>query len=318
MATTTSVSSRSNLGPLTTTFIPPSACSQKVIRCTGCFKAFLGQSCSSQSTRVVPSDDAHCWPTATSYPNNNPPFRGLGFYSPGLLCPSGYTSACTATFGSTSTVANAGPVAGQFQFALLQGETAVGCCPTGFTCTQVLSPPGQTCQSMVNSGTVAVGSCKEGAGITVIETSVPNESALSILAPLIQINWQSSDLPASTTTKTPASSSATASTLSAAASTKGLSTAAIVGITIGSVVVLLVILTAGICIRTRKTRQTTQHLSSRPVAAGVAADAKGSLGELESNNIAYELPVQIPLRELEAENRSVDVADRKSSNAASA
>lgn len=50
------------------------------------------------------------------------PFRGWGFYSPGLVCPHGYTSACTATAG--------GDAQWPVQFEMLEGETAVGCCPT--------------------------------------------------------------------------------------------------------------------------------------------------------------------------------------------
>lgn len=49
-----------------------------------------------------------------------------GFYSPGLYCPSGYTGVCSATAGGSSDW----PV----EYSMLQGETALGCCPT-YVCT---------------------------------------------------------------------------------------------------------------------------------------------------------------------------------------
>lgn len=68
-------------------------------------------------------DNQACWPGTTAgaaYPDT--PFSGWGFYSPGLACPAGHSSACTATASREADW----PV----QFALEAGETAVGCCPT--------------------------------------------------------------------------------------------------------------------------------------------------------------------------------------------
>lgn len=68
-------------------------------------------------------DNQACWPGTTAgaaYPDT--PFSGWGFYSPGLVCPAGHSSACTATAS--------GEADWPVQFALEAGETAVGCCPT--------------------------------------------------------------------------------------------------------------------------------------------------------------------------------------------
>lgn len=113
-------SPRTNLGPLTTTFTPPPACTINVAGCATCAVAYQGQEC---LTSIGAADATTCWPpTSAGASSVSPPFLGRGFYSPGLICPSGYTSACSATAGGSS----AWPV----EYPLNYGETAVGCCPT--------------------------------------------------------------------------------------------------------------------------------------------------------------------------------------------
>ncbi|KAL2159379.1 hypothetical protein VTH06DRAFT_2383 [Thermothelomyces fergusii] len=155
-----------NLGPLTTTFTPPPACTVAVAerrnRLADFFGvggdrdiAFLAQECS----RGKPHDATSCWPaTSKGVEEKEAPLYGWGFYSPGLHCPVGYATACSATGGSEG--GSDWPV----QFKLRDGETAVGCCPSGYGCANI---NGQT-----------------------------------LLAPMIQLNWQSSDRPASTTSST--------------------------------------------------------------------------------------------------------------------
>lgn len=144
---------RTILGPLTTIFTPPTSCGNLCFSSVGTkyMTGWRGQSClstflngmvsfgplkseiapkspSPPSTRakvllIVQVDATQCWPPTTagaSYPSL--PFYGRGFYSPGLVCPHGYTSACTATANALADW----PV----QFEMLEGETAVGCCPT--------------------------------------------------------------------------------------------------------------------------------------------------------------------------------------------
>lgn len=120
-----------NLGPLTTTFTPPPACTVAVGAATGGIGgwlglggqedvAYLGQACSWGKAY----DDTGCWPETTAgVEETKAPLYGWGFYSPGLHCPVGYATACSATGGSGG--GSEWPV----QFKLRAGETAVGCCP---------------------------------------------------------------------------------------------------------------------------------------------------------------------------------------------
>ena len=109
------------LGPLTETFTPPATCTTTA-GCSSCIAtaAWLGQDC---AANLNAEDAASCWPPRQGAPATPPqPFAGWGFYSPGYVCPMGYTAACSATSGG-----NKGwPV----QFILASSETAIGCCPT--------------------------------------------------------------------------------------------------------------------------------------------------------------------------------------------
>ena len=111
--------SRSILGPLTATFTQPAPCTVPAIVDGGPSNiAFLAQGCSGATIQ----DAATCWPAITiEFPSA--PFEGLGAYSPGLVCPSGYATACSAVYSS-------GGNQNLFQFALQASETAAGCCPT--------------------------------------------------------------------------------------------------------------------------------------------------------------------------------------------
>ena len=125
------IMSRTIIGPLKSTFTPPPACSILVAQCATCTNAWQGQSCYSiDSSDEGAEDQASCWPSAT-VTTPPAPLAGWGFYSPGLNCPVGYTSACTAISqaqGSSSSVSLITPFV--FQYSLNAGETAVGCCPT--------------------------------------------------------------------------------------------------------------------------------------------------------------------------------------------
>lgn len=121
---------RPNLGPLTTTFTAPKRCAKAVLAPTapplppppppgGRGGARLAQTCYKDHAM----DDAACWPS----PNKGAAtpaaaaLGGWGVYTPGLVCPDSYTTACSATAGVKGGF--------DFQFGLEAGETAVGCCP---------------------------------------------------------------------------------------------------------------------------------------------------------------------------------------------
>ncbi|KAK1752714.1 proline-rich receptor-like protein kinase PERK2 [Echria macrotheca] len=189
-----------NLGPLTTTFTPPPACTVAVgavdggllgiglIGASTLNVASLGQTCS----KGKGVDATSCWPPTSS---GAPPKSagGWGFYSPGVQCPVGYATACMATGGSGG--GSEWPV----QFKLLAGETAAGCCPSGYACANI---NGQTCTMIATSTTVPTVTCdgsKSGDfGFQTVPDAKASITAFSLFAPMIQINWQSSDLPATT------------------------------------------------------------------------------------------------------------------------
>ena len=128
------------LGPLPTIFTPPPACATAVgfidSGPLGLGKliggpsisniAFLGQTCS----RGKAIDATSCWPpVASGVSAKSASLEGWGFYSPGVHCPAGYATACSATGGG-------GKAGWDMQFQLQDGETAVGCCPR---CVSMLS-----------------------------------------------------------------------------------------------------------------------------------------------------------------------------------
>jgi len=109
-----------NLGPLTTTFTQPPACTVAVADGKDP-SAWLAQSCDGLKGAV---DVTTCWPpTSKGAPSTTDALHGWGYYSPGIACPAGHASACSATGGASG--GSGWPV----QFKLLDGETAVGCCP---------------------------------------------------------------------------------------------------------------------------------------------------------------------------------------------
>lgn len=181
---------RINLGPLTTVFSAPAACSTAIMENNKL--GWRNQLCVDDGKSIT--DNKECWPGTRR-----------GFHSPGLYCPEGYTSACTASAvgGVTSTGWKA-------QYALEDGETAIGCCPTGYRCGD-LGSQGQTC--LLRWGTTSMeqptAKCKSGQ-LTDFGTMTFPGSNPQIYAGMIQINWKASDRDESaTTTTTSAKSSIT-------------------------------------------------------------------------------------------------------------
>ncbi|KAF2650022.1 hypothetical protein K491DRAFT_609654, partial [Lophiostoma macrostomum CBS 122681] len=245
--------SRSNLGPLTTTFIPPSQCSRVFLACPTCDSAWQGLSCDSQG---APQDDTACWPTATSYPvQSQAALSGFGFYSPGLICPTGYSSACSAVSTrpnepAPTAIVTSAPMNGSFQFPMVEGETAVGCCPTGYTCAQYPGHGWQTCHQVATSTMLKAVTCGSGRGLGVNGLNIPTTagaktiSKMDMWAPLVQINWQSTDREPRSINKaapspTPTVAWVNATTSATQASLHPLSTSAITGISVSSVLLIL-------------------------------------------------------------------------------
>ncbi|OGM48666.1 hypothetical protein ABOM_002009 [Aspergillus bombycis] len=114
-------------------------------------------------------------------------------------------TACSATGGSNDGF--------KFQYSLNDGETAVGCCPSGYSCGHDGQDQYQTCQSVYVTGSFPVVQCKSGSSngytyqtVPATVTATTSESvtvthtisAYTVRAPMIQINHMATDLPTST------------------------------------------------------------------------------------------------------------------------
>ncbi|KAI1437956.1 hypothetical protein GGR50DRAFT_570486 [Xylaria sp. CBS 124048] len=184
---------RTNLGPLTTdTFTYK--CTEVIQRCSTCDVGWAAQTC----IRGVVSDNTDCWPPrAANVPPTGGPLLEWGVYSPGIVCPGGYTSAASGIYG--------GPSDFHFQYPMSVGESAIGCCPQGGF-SPIHDPNGyQTCVQFLPTTSFLVGSCGlDGAAYTPFSLGGMLDSkqytSFSVSAPLIQLVHQASDLPTSTTT----------------------------------------------------------------------------------------------------------------------
>ncbi|PCH02201.1 Hypothetical protein PENO1_038890 [Penicillium occitanis (nom. inval.)] len=214
MSATSTISSRSNLlGPLTTTWSAPEPCQSAWIDCESCGDAWQGQDCLDDGSN---SDALTCWPpVAETTADLQPPFLGLGFYSPGLACPVGYETACAmsgASNGLQQTIS--GQQQFQFDFAPTAGETVIGCCPSGYACASNI---GQTCSLQIASTTEPLLTCSTGASTITTSVVLPETvtttasssivgfetiSQFVIWAPLFQLNYQATDLPTSSSLST--------------------------------------------------------------------------------------------------------------------
>ncbi|GAB7348899.1 hypothetical protein MBLNU459_g7591t1 [Dothideomycetes sp. NU459] len=195
-------------------------------------------------------DDSACWPPFNGLPPTAP-YAGWGFYSPGLICPTGYTTACTGALlgdGSPS-VLTSGGTSYDFQFSLTAGETAVGCCPSGYSCASLPDYGWQTCINVAHKTALPAAACSDSSYVSVSSITVPYSngtstvSAVTLYAPLIQLNWRSHDVITSTATSTSSSTTTTTTTTSSPTATtsptphKG-STAVIIGVIVPVVVVM--------------------------------------------------------------------------------
>ncbi|KXX78369.1 hypothetical protein MMYC01_206018 [Madurella mycetomatis] len=249
------------LGPLTTTFTPPAPCSVAVGLCETCNVAWWGQTCAPRTVQ----DDPSCWPERTiGAVSPQQMLLGWGFYSPGVICPAGYTSACTAVAGETAGWEN--------QFIMEPEETFIGCCPTGFRCDNLR---GQTCVMGVRSTELPTLSCDAGSTVNFGFTTLPNPSAgvsvLNLFAPMIQLAWKESDLSTITAGTSPTTSSSgslsnSSPTTSIAGSapdsqtdgsgaSSNLSTGAIAGIAVGAAALFLAVVAAAFYVWYRRRSQ---------------------------------------------------------------
>ncbi|KAK4125801.1 hypothetical protein N657DRAFT_642552 [Parathielavia appendiculata] len=293
---------RTILGPLTTVFTPPAPCTIAVGFCSTCDVAWLGQTCAPTTVQ----DDPSCWPTTTAgAPEPGRPLYGWGFYSPGLECPAGYTSACSAIAGKTS--------GWKVQYLMEPEETFVGCCPTGFNCDNL---NGQTCRHVATSTTLPTVSCESGSSNNFGFTTLPaaKVSALHLYAPMIQLAWKATDRPdfditssagtsGPTTTSPPTTAStATNTPLNEPPTSTGppLSNGAVAGIAVGSAALFLLIMAAAVFVWRRRRRNSNSNSSTgndlfpSDVPPSYPSDAKyyytGNASELGEGHERAEVP----------------------------
>lgn len=83
---------RTNLGPLTTNSWTYT-CTEVIQECSDCDNGWAAQTC----IDGVVTDNQECWPPrATNVPKTSGALDAWGVYSPGIVCPGGYTSVATA------------------------------------------------------------------------------------------------------------------------------------------------------------------------------------------------------------------------------
>ncbi|TGJ81556.1 hypothetical protein E0Z10_g7199 [Xylaria hypoxylon] len=247
---------RTNLGPLTTNTWTYT-CTEVIQQCSSCGVGWAAQTC----IKGVVTDNQECWPPrATNVPATTDALLGWGVYSPGIVCPGGYTSAAAGTHGGSYNF--------DFDYPLTAGETAMGCCPIGGF-SPIQDPRGiQTCVQFKPTTSFLVGSCgTDGPAFTPFSVGGTLDStqynSFSVSAPFLQVVYQASDLPATSTNSSSTSSTSTPTTqpsgqTSEISKSSGLSTGATAGIAVGVVLGAIFIATAAFCIwRTRRRRGAT-------------------------------------------------------------
>lgn len=134
---------RTNLGPLTTTFSADSTCSiidGTFTKVGGALNGAVGYMChrghsdTEGDGQLFYADDT-CFPNSlAAYVNKGDRWLdSIAVYSPGSVCPHGFTEACTMARSANDVPPTTGrgfATASRAVFNILEiGETAVGCCP---------------------------------------------------------------------------------------------------------------------------------------------------------------------------------------------
>lgn len=249
---------RTNFGPLTTVFTPAPSCSLALSDQVESV-AWRAQSCSISIdsyltfTDTLLAYDTSCFPSSTrSYTSlSDVGILVWGVYSPGLFCPAGYEKRCEGYPGSTDVF--------EFQFPVTGSETAAGCCPSGFECQPDVGSFAnvawrlQACTSTIQPGrSLSVGTCSGDSTPKTTELSWSDQSRdFTVVAPMIQLVWQPSDISISNCTST----TSTRATTAPKAGSEVLSTGAAVGIGVGGTVVLVAIITWTTWVFLRRRRQ---------------------------------------------------------------
>ncbi|KAI1102637.1 hypothetical protein F4804DRAFT_334129 [Jackrogersella minutella] len=291
------------LGPLTTTWTPPPACMTVEAGCSNCNYGWLAQSCSGDAVR----DASTCWPPRTSNaPTPTQPFGAFGVYSPGTVCPYGYSTACSYN-GAMATHGF------DFFFQPEVSETAIGCCPTGYAC--IKNNFGQTCITVMTSTIVPTATCESWTSAQFQDLAIPYTiigddgletiSDFTAYAPLFQLNHQVSDLLTTTeTTVTSSDDNVRTSPVSISSTSalqtspteppreQGLSTGARVGIGCGVPLGIIILGAIAFCLFRSQRRRTVAftpvgQLTEKEAEPAAELEAPRDVAELETISPRY-------------------------------
>ncbi|KAJ5748946.1 uncharacterized protein N7511_010642 [Penicillium nucicola] len=275
--------------PLTTVFTPPATCDNFSWISSDC----LGSTCKGVYN-IVRATETECFPSGWA--------TSATTFSPGLVCPSGYSIAGTtlASFGAASI------------------ETRATCCPSGFSVAASSPLAWYTSEPCIRTTDVATTITFNVVGVTPTTTTVYTWASPVYHARAVGLAWQSSDtistsvdiMPTTATTATakttandsgPAATSPGATTSvasSAGGSSSGLSTGAKAGIGVGvSVGVLAIALAFGVFFWLRRRRA---HGSLEQVPSEYGSTRKTAshgrpteLEDMSSTSGATELPAEV-------------------------
>ena len=182
---------REILGKLPKDFTRPTSCNTPWVE--SAFVSYAVACTTTSGGEPHVEDDFSCYPTADGLVGVA--FPDMQFFSPASICPQGFTSACnvtknvfdpgfpTLTYGSNATE--------QVVHVLNDGETAIGCCASGFGCDTYWVG---TCTSTVTPGATVSGltygrSCaSEPIMITFSSSPDPTDLGISPWATASQLN----------------------------------------------------------------------------------------------------------------------------------
>ena len=119
---------------------------------------------------------------------------GFGYYSPGLECPAGYTTACHGGLAASNQRSSF-----TFQFPLRALESAIGCCPSSMGCAV---RDFQICTAAFSGSNAPR---QYVCGDTAVPQTADTLQMWTAQAPLVQLKWQSTDTATSTPIKAMAS-----------------------------------------------------------------------------------------------------------------
>ncbi|KAJ6781794.1 hypothetical protein PWT90_08927 [Aphanocladium album] len=248
-------------------------------------------------------DDVNCWPPRTTgVPPAPTPIGGWGFYSPGVVCPTGYTAACTGTYGERPEF--------DFQYTLYNEERAFGCCSTGYqyTCANFAGHNG--CHVVGNGTTATTATCVSGTSYKTGVYAFPDTTSYytssskarssslvtttrvaKLFASMFQVNYKATDLPATATSSQPAETGSGAA--GDGAKSGGLSNGAVAGIAVGATLGGLALLAAAFfAIRRHRQKRLGSPSASTPEMKPPIQQASVEGNDANAGFVRHELPTE--------------------------